>query len=136
MGDSDYHDEEDSSVYDNLRALRMDKPTEEQVRKFWEWCGLPYGGYGNLDRQKAKSLPPIDLNNLFKYAVDWNEVETVQFSYGDDGHHCWIYMRKPIGKPFWGNGLTDEDALFWALWQVKELNEKLREEVTSGRPKD
>jgi len=103
----------------------MNKPTQEQAKEFWERCGLHLVG-ATIEVQaywvdaKWFSITmneklPIDLNNLFEYAVDWNEIATIQFSYGDDGHHCWIYMKKPVGKPFHGYGDTDEDALFWAL---------------------
>lgn len=55
----------------------MNKPTEEQIKKLWEWCGIEeklegdtgvrYYHYPNhlCDIQ----LPPADLNNLFKWAV-------------------------------------------------------------------
>lgn len=133
----------------------MDKPTDEQVGKFWEWCGFEerecnidkcyfsikhshlYNPFGKPDTRHAHSLtnspfsdgfdrkyyiiyPPIDLNSLLQYAVNWDGVETIQFSRGDDGYHCWLYMKKVVGKPFHGNGLTEEDALFWALWKIKE----------------
>ena len=102
-------------------------PTDKQKQWLWEQCGWEYDS--EFDYWYPPGSPKvrgfyityrsfemdIDLNNMFKYAVDWNEVETIQFSYGDDGHHCWLYMKKPVGKPFWGNGLTDEDALFWAI---------------------
>ena len=76
----------------------MDKqPTELQVKKFWEWCGLvhinrpqrqvansceamtldtPVNGWykpnfkqGTSELVTLKSTPKIDLNSLFKYAV-------------------------------------------------------------------
>jgi len=64
-------------------AALPDKPTQEQIKEFWEWCGFrhfvetkysrsvekweypkPYG----VKRDRSY-LPDIDLNNLFKYAV-------------------------------------------------------------------
>ncbi len=111
----------------------MDKKlTQEQIKEFWEGHGFQQVtkkesydiGYYTLWENDAGysqgKLPDIDLNNLFKYAVNWDEIETIQFSCGDDGHHCWIYTKKLIGKSLYGNGATDEDALFWALRQVKE----------------
>ncbi len=114
----------------------MKEPTKVQTVEFWKRYGIEYGeqyqssgdytksGYYLLDIGGATiwfaELPPINLINLFQYAIDWNEVETIQFSKGDDGCHCWIYTKKPTGRPFHGNGLTEGDALFWALWEVKE----------------
>ena len=62
------------------------EPTEEQKNKVWKWCGLKYESYNTLafphqggawvdslgnsvDSENPFELPPIDLNNLFKYAV-------------------------------------------------------------------
>jgi len=75
----------------------------------------PDGKLTKLDEDPNTCMPFIDLNNLFRYAVDWEKIETIQFSFGDDGHHCWLYLKKPSGRPFHGYGETDEEALFWAL---------------------
>lgn len=52
------------------------QPTKEQVRKFWEKCGFKPqpNAWGDTywlypDKLRTTALPPIDLNNLFKYAV-------------------------------------------------------------------
>ena len=55
---------------------RMKEPTEEQIRKLWEWCGFeeingsPEFGYTGkkLGGSKYTNLN-LDLNNLFKWAV-------------------------------------------------------------------
>ena len=122
----------------------MDKPTEEQIREFWEWCGLLYEGYGNANRLKAKNLPPIDLNNLFKYAVpklleeyniesysfkqcdNWYYSEVNIWRKGSTKHSFEILHDEHIAKHFEQGTDLDEItalALFWALWQVKESNE-------------
>lgn len=53
----------------------MDKETsKEQIKEFWEWCGVKpeeklvydIDGTPYIDHNW---LPPIDLNNLFKWAV-------------------------------------------------------------------
>ena len=58
-------------------------PTDEQIKKFWERCGFwqytIWHGFMGLTSHKewidpkgdiyGDNLPPIDLNNLFKYAV-------------------------------------------------------------------
>ena len=104
----------------------MDKPTDEQIKEFWEWCGFIYSGEirsmyqryygwsyprangGFIDNQSEP--PSIDLNNLFKYAVP-------KLS----GH-----QKASLPGYFKGNGtlfefLYVEDpalALFWAIWKV------------------
>ncbi len=55
------------------------EPTKEQQREFWELCGLKRFASPDLskiwhqwrypDGEYHKKPPPIDLNNLFKYAV-------------------------------------------------------------------
>jgi len=64
----------------------MNQPTKEQVRRFWEQCGFKFSHLASVHNfflgdtgEKVKFwlypdgncdiLPPIDLNNLFKYAV-------------------------------------------------------------------
>ena len=61
------------------------KPTEEQIKKFWEWCGWHWekyevskGCFGAILLAPHEEIikdavgyipdhtPPIDLNNLFK----------------------------------------------------------------------
>jgi hypothetical protein len=90
--------------------------TEEQIKKFWEWCGL------RPDILLDKSLPPIDLNNLFKWAVpklhelgDKEWIETIEFTWFGTVR-CTLY---PFDLP--EIYVNDEDpalALFWAIWKV------------------
>lgn len=67
----------------------MNEPTQEQIKKFWEWCGFKHTvPFPELAKQEdiprperftkeqwyipgiyCGSEPPIDLNSLFKYAV-------------------------------------------------------------------
>jgi len=67
--------------------MNMDKPIENGMRKFWEWCGFRKAGGGWTDivykypveidlpdptsifDGKYAQLPPIDLNNLSRYAI-------------------------------------------------------------------
>jgi len=59
-----------------------DKLTKKEIKEFWEWCGLkvqnaPSGRYFIVTYPDGSSsmdagfvrYPPLDLNNLFKYAV-------------------------------------------------------------------
>lgn len=112
------------------------KPTSEQIKEFWEKCGFKsrlvwsdpadIGGRhqfkvwdypdGNGVTQHLSTNPPIDLNNLFKYAVkeDW-EIH-FYFDNCSQTHDCVITM--PNEKEYDGSGNTRKDALFWALWEV------------------
>jgi len=55
----------------------MTEPTRKQIKEFWEGCGLftrqhPLGWdmwYSPDKEFIGNDPPPIDLNNLFKYAV-------------------------------------------------------------------
>ena len=62
----------------------MAKLTKRELKKFWEWCGIKYepdqdcfkvifpdGEWYNFgqDWKMGRMEPPLDLNNLFKYAV-------------------------------------------------------------------
>ena len=125
------------------------EPTAECVKKFWEWCGfkqqekkskfLPQVYY-SPDGARCY-LPPIDLNNLFKYAmpkvVELNlRLELALTTYSDGGDYkigrgfgtkftyaCSIYSADYQG--IISQSVEDKDpalALFWAL-------DKLREEI-------
>lgn len=109
------------------------KPTEEQIKEFWEWCGWHikeeasyssfFGSnqvtiyYMSPDGVGEESLPPIDLNSLFKYAVPkfFEECGEVELATVLDR---WI---EDILR-----GITSYDykevalALFWALYKVME----------------
>jgi len=112
------------------------EPTKEQIQKFWEWCGFQYARNGSTeliaDVEFYKSpvdghlmtLQPVDLNNLFKYAVPkltrcelWTNLDLdeethnlVQGSFG---------ALTSINHKF-GNGESTDPALalFWAIWEV------------------
>lgn len=59
------------------------EPTDEQLKKFWEWCGFTHIEYLRCSchpdqkfhywhdpkGQFFADIPALDLNNLFKYAV-------------------------------------------------------------------
>jgi len=42
----------------------MEQPTHSQRKAFWKWCGVY-----QLKEYYGGRMLPIDLNNLFKYAV-------------------------------------------------------------------
>ena len=102
-------------------------PTEAQIKGFWEWCGFKFPPHlsskGNAYKTtevleypdgfkhivpKGESLD-IDLNNLFEYAPDYQQI-IFQLGY------CGITIDD---KLYEGSGETEGDALFWAWWEVK-----------------
>ncbi len=48
----------------------MAKPTDEQIKEFWDECGAEVYGYFTkmANGDLLQSPVPIDLNNLFKHA--------------------------------------------------------------------
>ena len=46
---------------------------EQELEEFWEWYGWSWWEAGSCycfgESDISRELPPIDLNNLFKYAV-------------------------------------------------------------------
>ena len=120
------------------------KPTDEQIKEFWKRCGFewkhayhdfyelvsPLGerydltvpGFPGYD--KIETYPPIDLNNLFGYAVP-----VVKDKLNN-------YPEIPTLYPFlsfldkWCEvvALKEEDpalALFWAIWEVNNDKAKI-----------
>ena len=109
----------------------MSEPTEEQKKEFLEWCGFKlvpkYGGadmnetlWKYPDDNHFETLPVIDLNFLFRWAVP-AYLEAVQLehpTWDEKGvvHHlfrAWL-------RVYWqGKGkYSFETALFWAIWEV------------------
>lgn len=109
------------------------KPTDEQIKKFWKWCGfrieeapslytpmnepLRYykvlrfpDGEHNLDLQ----YPLIDPNNLFKYAVP--KLFTGQSKMERNG--TYLLLCKAMRD--YTDGQNPALALFWAIWKVIE----------------
>ncbi len=113
----------------------MTEPTQEQIKEFWEWCGFEEVQY--LDKRGkvcgthwahplaigggSGSLPVLDLNNLFKYAVPiaikklvelnlryyiWTETKAIYYLF-----QAWEIEYKSRKRSF-------EEALFWAIWEV------------------
>lgn len=136
-----------------------EKLTQEQIKKFWEWCGFkfkpfapqyeepgeahlyfiyaPDGGLDELDEDPNTHLPFIDLNNLFKYAVELKIKElkyrveySIDYSYADWGKeplHCWSILKGSHQLLGQADGKDPALALFWAIWEV--IN---KEEAHSG----
>ena len=87
------------------------KPTNEQIKEFWEWCGqvtvrrVRSHEPGSFRDQAY--YPTLDLNNLFKYAVPKLDEETKKAVFDE-----WLYLMD-VNR--------NEDpalALFWAIYGV------------------
>jgi len=106
----------------------MNNPTQEQIKEFWEMCGFYQSTLlGSRDwctpegeicsHINLEYPPPIDLNNLFRYAVPKLDGGiTVQFDKFEDTG-WFAHLENQI--------MTTEDkdpalALFWALRQVRK----------------
>lgn len=102
-------------------------PSDNQIREFWEWCGFhfqkleelkpQYRHEGNLrwvfSSGEIGGLPPIDLNNLFKYAVP--KLRQVNLVYLGQQFHAEVWKGISYGKEA---GFDPTLALFWAIWEV------------------
>jgi len=108
----------------------MKEPTQEQLKEFWEWCGFGLSCYGmgvawhiynkdlysvvEDDQEPYEALPPIDLNNLFKYTVPkLEECHLITFKQGK-----YFAIAKLKGRV---TDATNDDpalALFWAIYEI------------------
>ena len=111
------------------------KPTEEKIKRFWEWCGFTvtskgviYGDAIMVDDSchHIMELPEIDLNNLFKYAVPKLHAYVLQsFHKNHSYHHASVVLNEYTGLEDVIVSSTDvprdEDpalALFWAIYKA------------------
>ncbi len=120
-------DNDKDAAYDAANQ-DMGKPTKEKQKKFWGWCGLTYlkDKDGTLTWYDSEGnfvdfgYPDIDLNNLFLYAVPiaikklqeknvWTELRALH------------YLLQAWELEYTWRKTTLEDALFWALDKVKEV---------------
>jgi len=113
----------------------MNNPTDEQVKEFWEWCGFKHDvPFPELAKRKdilnperftkeqwyipgayCGSVPDIDLNNLFKYAVP-KLLGYCLFKQGKNHVAMAIPFKGDSG--ICDNGETPTLALFWAIWEI------------------
>ena len=110
------------------------EPTDEQIKKFWKWCGGEWSGYyiRMPDWAGYFSAPKIDLNNLFKYAVlklfswsigkNWGLQE--DFTIKENGIKASVdlhYVDPDKYDQIKSSEAVAEDpalALFWAIWEA------------------
>ncbi len=99
------------------------KPTDEQVKEFWEWCGLHKDGHfwhTSEGKQLSEETPGIDTNNLFEYAVPklsreklWVKLQTVSVASS--------YIATIVDNQDKKIQKYSEDpalALFWAIYEA------------------
>jgi len=109
----------------------LNEPTEAQIKELWEWCGLQeeiyqeshvwYDSQGRWVYQGYElTYPPIDLNNLWRYAVPklaWYSISII-----DDGSGKMLVLvcvqLKAGDKPRTAINKDLAPALFWAIWEV------------------
>ena len=114
----------------------MKQPTKEQIKEFWEWCGwkpiqdredgrlyiVLWEYNGGEDFTKDHHLPPIDLNNLFKYAVPkLFELGLWYKLFSDDGYHFCVIYKEFTKEDVAASIVGTEDpalALFWAIYDA------------------
>ena len=100
------------------------QPTPEQIKEFWEWCGLikiKRGWKFSNGDVLFDADPSIDLNNLFKYAVPKLEAHWIRFS----GLSCTIRVWED-GREYYKQSEDPALALFWAIWEI------IQKEVKDG----
>ena len=126
------------------------KPTDEQVKKFWEWCGFKYkplsdwwtkswnreqlawhrpDGWPAFDacpNTDVFQLPLVDLNNLFKYAVPKLQEMDLWVGLGAEkqGWESWIFKGEPIeGNPLqkYEVKVTYKDPALALFWAIYKV---------------
>ena len=102
------------------------KPSESEIREFWEWCGFCYFDgwfYEEGGKRVARWGGIPNLNNLFKYAVP---------KLFEQGYFVSLVSDKRFNRASILSGLLDRHetaefigehkdlalALFWAIWKV------------------
>lgn len=121
------------------------KPTQKELKEFWEWCGFRQDVDGLYilpdckrwtDRSGAsinviQFLPKLDLNNLFKYAVPKLQDKGYMvelYSYEQKGYKVSIYhITGQVDIPV---VITTNEESALALYQAIR---QVMEEVSNGR---
>jgi hypothetical protein len=96
------------------------QPSEQELCEFWGWCGFRHQceDWYEEPNGEISQLPPIDLNNLFKYAVPKLHDCIVSFDTTDE-YNCNLYT---VHKGYTDNqrvrNIDPAVALFWAIWEI------------------
>ena len=119
---------------DMLREKSMEtkQPTQEQREVFWEWCGFRlyedttgdwkdcfyWHNPPNTEEWGATWLPPIDLNNLFKYAIPkLREENDIMLTLTNTDFLAEVTQKSPMVLRL-ARSKDSALALFWAIWEV------------------
>ena len=108
------------------------KPTDEQVKEFWERCGFTikplkdeeYLGdfYYYPDCNRIERYVDLTLDNLFRYAVPMlkEDNDTILFAHPTESKKYYCEILDDDGEPTGGSlGYKDPAlALFWAIYEV------------------
>lgn len=115
-------------------------PTEEQIKRFWEWCGFkffrPYEGgaidvippEGSMYLSPSKmAIPEPDLNTLFKWAVPrlLPMLENRFSPVTNKQRALQLLFDRWLNEIH--EGIELEDALFWAIYKAAGLEEKMKD---------
>jgi len=103
------------------------KPTEKEIKEFWEWCGFTttLDGHGVTQTVAPNGawlsrLPDLDLNNLFKWAVP--KIKGLVKLSKSDNHTDYIATVSDYELNQEGKIANPDPALtlFWAIHKVIE----------------
>ena len=113
------------------------KPTKEEIKEFWEWCGFKYWinwggaaitrpdgmskGFSKHTVERVK-YPKLDLRNLFKYAVpEYRKSLSMSGLF-----ERWLYYMRKYGeaKPETTLFLVLNEARVIIEQEVKKLSDK------------
>ena len=124
----------------------MNKPTNEQIEEFWEWCGWNWEvsppnicelgsiRYYHLAGKESRfdGYPDVDLNNLFRWAVPKMDYAEINYDYRQsevlgkgykETHSDFIYSAS-VSLDVYDEKHADVEnidpalALFWAIYEV------------------
>src|SRR4030042_2735223 len=129
-----------SRLYAGIRG--EDEMTEEEIREFWELCGLFHGTGRDLESLEYKSgwykkstetnacwfvsrkMPEINLNNIGEYAVPLLGNAEIQIFTSDSGnYYCQIKKGgKIFASPSYRKSIADalSGAIYPAITEIKE----------------
>ena len=105
------------------------KPTDEQIKELWEWCGFKaeYRQFGyqlgtiiQPDGRRRDEYPSIDLNNLFKYAEQPLVNHFIETTNTEEEYRQAYYefLCKWLKDYIWNEPHDPALALFWAIYEV------------------
>jgi hypothetical protein len=106
------------------------QPTQEQIQKFWEWCGRfqskdqkDTGWWIYPNGEIIHGLPVIDLNNLFKYAVPKLKFPYIDFDLSFTDGSALVSVQEYSDKAsdlgrVEAKAKDPALALFWAINEV------------------